>query len=270
MNKYKNLNYIIIFSFCTLLSCNMIDYHPYDVKIDKPININRTNIARIENLCANKDTIRFVAMGDSQGFYNETRDFVNAINLRKDIDFIIHGGDFTDYGTTEEFLWQRDILNKLKIPYVGLIGNHDCLGTGKDAFKTILGNANFSFVAGKTKFVCLNTNAMEYDYSEAIPDFNFIIKEVNDSTHKIKNTIVCMHARPFSDVFNNNVAQVFIHYIKQFPNLLFCYNAHGHSYEVADLYGDGTLFYQSECMEDRSYLLFTLTPNGYEQEICYY
>ena len=153
---------------------------------------------------------------------------------------------------------------------MGLIGNHDCLGTGKDAFKTIWGNANFSFVAGKTKFVCLNTNAMEYDYSEAIPDFNFIIKEVNDSTHEIRNTIVCMHARPFSDVFNNNVAQVFIHYIKQLPNLLFCYNAHGHSYEAADLYGDGTLFYQSECMEDRSYLLFTLTPNGYEQEICYY
>lgn len=259
-----------MFIYCNLVSCNMIDYHPYDVKIDKPFNINRTNITRIEKKCASKDTIRFVTMGDSQGFYNETRDFVNEINHRNDIDFIIHGGDFTDYGTTEEFLWQRDILNRLKIPYVAIIGNHDCLGTGKDAFNTIWGDTNFSFVAGNTKFVCINTNALEYDYSEAIPDFNFIIKEINDSTHDIKNTIVCMHARPFCDVFNNNVAQVFIHYIKQFPNLIFCYNAHGHSYEVTDLYGDGTLFYQSESMEDRSYFLFTITPNGYEHKICYY
>ena len=63
----------------------MIDYHPYDVKIDKPFNINRTNITRIEKKCASKDTIRFVTMGDSQGFYNETRDFVNEINHRNDI-----------------------------------------------------------------------------------------------------------------------------------------------------------------------------------------
>ena len=267
MNKYKNLNYIIIFSFCTLLSCNMIDYHPYDVKIDKPININRTNIARIENLCANKDTIRFVAMGDSQGFYNETRDFVNVINHRKDIDFIIHGGDFTDYGTTEEFLWQRDILNKLKIPYVGLIGNHDCLGTGKDAFKTIWGNANFSFVAGKTKFVCLNTNAMEYDYSEAIPDFNFIIKEVNDSTHEIRNTIVCMHARPFSDVFNNNVNEIFHRIVTQYRGLQFCIHGHTHNIGVTDIFNDGILYYECPCIEKRKYLLFRIYREGYDYEV---
>lgn len=270
MKKNKYLHFLILVLFCGLLSCDMFDYHPYDVKIDNPRDINSTNIPIIERLCAGKDTVRFVAMGDSQGFYNETRSFVSTINRRNDIDFVIHGGDFTDYGTTEEFLWQRDIMKKLKVPYVGIIGNHDCLGTGKDAFKTIWGDSNFSFIAGNTKFVCLNTNALEYDYSEAIPDFNFIINEINDTTHQVKNTVVCMHARPYSDVFNNNVAQVFIHYIKQFPNLLFCYNAHGHSIDVADIYGDGTLFYQSDCMEGKSYLIFTITPQGYDYEVCYY
>ena len=37
----------------------------------------------------------------------------------------------SDFGLTKEFLWQRDIMNGLHVPYVALIGNHDCLGTGR-------------------------------------------------------------------------------------------------------------------------------------------
>ena len=80
------------------------------------------------------------------------------------IDFVIHGGDMSDFGVTKEFLWQRDIMNGLKVPYVALIGNHDCLGTGEETYKTVFGPTNFSFIAGNVKFVCLNTNALEYDY----------------------------------------------------------------------------------------------------------
>ena len=69
-------------------------------------------------------------MGDSQRWYDETEDFVKEINKRNDIDFVIHGGDMSDFGLTKEFLWQRDIMNGLNVPYVALIGNHDCLGTG--------------------------------------------------------------------------------------------------------------------------------------------
>ena len=54
---------------------------------------------------------------------------------RDDIDFVIHGGDMSDFGVTDEFLWQRDIMNKLRVPYVALIGNHDCLGTGEETYQ---------------------------------------------------------------------------------------------------------------------------------------
>lgn len=158
-----------IFLCCLLVAgCDLIDYHPYDVDIKGERDINAKNIQKIEAKCLGKSTIRFIAMGDSQRWYDETVDFVNAVNKRDDIDFVVHGGDFSDFGLTDEFLWQRDIMNKLKVPYVGLIGNHDCLGTGEDAFRQIFGDTNFSFIAGGVKFVCLNTNAMEYDYSEPI------------------------------------------------------------------------------------------------------
>lgn len=120
---------------CMLLGgCDLIDYHPYDVRIDGETGINDKNIARIETLCQGKDTLRFAFMGDSQRWYDETQDFVTDVNRRDDIDFVIHGGDLSDFGVTDEFLWQRDILNGLKIPYVALIGNHDCLGTGEETF----------------------------------------------------------------------------------------------------------------------------------------
>ena len=208
--------------------CDMIDYHPYDVRISGQTNINNRNIEKIEANCKDKATIRFVTMGDSQRWYDETPDFVNHLNKRDDIDFVIHGGDYSDFGVTDEFLWQRDIMNKLKVPYVGLIGNHDCLGTGEETFRIVFGDPNFSFIAGRIKFICLNTNAIEFDYSRPIPDFEFINAQLDDRRDEYDRTIFSMHIRPFCMEFNNNVAQVFQYTIKQFPGLLFCTAAHEH------------------------------------------
>ena len=251
-------------------SCDMIDYHPYDVRISGPTDINNRNIAKIEANCKDKTTIRFVTMGDSQRWYDETQDFVNHLNKRDDIDFVIHGGDFSDFGVTDEFLWQRDIMNKLKVPYVGLIGNHDCLGTGEETYRAIFGEPNFSFIAGRIKFVCLNTNALEFDYSRPIPDFDFINAQLEDRHEEYDRTIFSMHIRPFCFEFNNNVAQVFQYSIKRFPGLLFCTAAHEHHVFEEDLFDDGVMYYMSDCIKNRSYYIFTVTPDGYEREVVYY
>ena len=251
-------------------SCDMIDYHPYDVRISGPTDINNRNIAKIEANCKDKTTIRFVTMGDSQRWYDETQDFVNHLNKRDDIDFVIHGADFSDFGVTDEFLWQRDIMNKLKVPYVGLIGNHDCLGTGEETYRAIFGEPNFSFIAGRIKFVCLNTNALEFDYSRPIPDFDFINAQLEDRHEEYDRTIFSMHIRPFCFEFNNNVAQVFQYSIKRFPGLLFCTAAHEHHVFEEDLFDDGVMYYMSDCMKNRCYYVFTVTPDGYEREVVYY
>lgn len=217
-----------------------------------------------------KATIRFVTMGDSQRWYDETLDFVNHLNKRDDIDFVIHGGDYSDFGVTDEFLWQRDIMNKLKVPYVGLIGNHDCLGTGEETFRIVFGDPNFSFIAGRIKFICLNTNAIEFDYSRPIPDFEFINAQLDDRRDEYDRTIFSMHIRPFCMEFNNNVAQVFQYTIKQFPGLLFCTAAHEHRVFEEDFFEDGVMYYMSDCMKHRNYYIFTVTPDGYEREVVYY
>ena len=62
-------------------------------------NLNEKNISRIQkNEINDDDTIRFVLMGDTHRFYDETKDFVKHINERNDIDFVIHDGDLSDFG----------------------------------------------------------------------------------------------------------------------------------------------------------------------------
>lgn len=250
-------------SLCMLLwGCDMIDYHPYDVRIDGETDVNAHNIAEIEDSCKKKTSIRFVTMGDSQRWYDETEDFVKAINQRDDIDFVIHGGDISDFGVTKEFLWQRDILNKLKVPYVVVLGNHDCLGTGEETYKAIFGPANFSFIAGGVKFVCLNTNALEYDYSEPVPDFTFMEKEIKARKDEFDHTVVCMHARPYTDVFNDNVAKVFQRYVIEYPGILFCSAAHTHHYEDTVVFDDSIHYITTDCMKERTYIEYDIFPDN--------
>lgn len=75
-----------------------------------------------------------------------------------------------------------------------------------------------------------------------------------------------MHAKPYCDQFNNNVAEYFHYTLKNFKNLRFCLHAHEHNTKETDIFEDGTIYYGCPSMDKRSYLLFTLTQNEYGYE----
>lgn len=262
--------YVLALGLCLVGCESPFDYHPYDVRIKGEADINAKNIAKIEEACRDKNSLCFAVMSDSHGWYTETDGAVASINSNPKIDFVIHGGDLTDCGTTKEFMWQRDVLSALQVPYVALIGNHDFLGTGDEAYSRIYGKLDFSFIASRIKFVCLNTNATEYDYLAAVPNFDYIEEQRTADIDRFDRTIVCMHARPYSDQFNNNVAKSFEYYIRLLPQLMFCISGHDHKLQVDELYSDGTVYYGSDCMAHRNYLLFTITPDSYEYEVVYF
>lgn len=157
--------------------CDMIEYHPYDLDIDGETDVNHRNIERIETATFGKEEIRFAVISDTQRWYDETEDAVEALNRRDDLDFVLHTGDMSDFGLKLEFEKQRDILSGLRVPFVCLLGNHDCLATGLDVFRKIFGTEDFAFTAGNVRFLCLNTNALEFDYSSAVPNIQFIREE---------------------------------------------------------------------------------------------
>lgn len=256
--------------FMMLAACGEVfDVHPYDVDFQGERNINAHHIAEITQALKDRDSICFVVTGDA-GWYDNTIDMVADINRHKEVDFVIHGGDFSNYGATKEFVRQRDILGHLHVPYVGLLGNHDCLGTGPETFRLMYGEADFSFIAARVKFICLNTNAREYDFIDQIPNFDFLERQLTQDTTMYDRTVVCMHAPPYNEQFNNNVVMAFNHYVCMFPNVLFCTSAHLHTYSEKDLFGNGIIYYSSDSANHRSYLIFKITPQGYTHEVIHY
>ena len=247
------------------LSCQ-VDYHPYDTRVDGECGINAKHIALIEASTAGKHAIRFAVISDTQRSYDETREAVKVLNTRNDIDFVLHTGDLADFGMKAEFERQRDMLNRLHVPYVALLGNHDCLATGEEIFRKVFGDFNFAFTAGDIRFICLNTNALEFDLREAVPNFEFLETELVNFPAEASKTIVAMHAKPYTEQFGNNVAKGFQYVITRFPGLQCCINGHGHHFTVEDLFGDGVLYYECDNIARRSYLLFTVNEEGYAYE----
>lgn len=246
--------------------CEYFEYHPYDTNIEGPTGLTAAHTARIEERLKEKREFRFAVISDTQGRYDETEEVVAALNARSDLDFVIHCGDLTDFGLRKEFEFQRDILSGLNVPFVALIGNHDCLATGEVVYGKVFGAGNFAFTAGNTRFICLNTNAMEYDYATPIPDFSFLDRELEKLPEGVVRVVYAMHVRPGEFQFNNNVATLFQHYLKRAPGTPFCLYGHEHTLRQDDLFGDGVIYYQCPDIAKRCYLLFTITENGYQYE----
>lgn len=254
-----------------LTSCDEVfDYHPYCVRVTGRTDINKSNAATIAQITEGRRSFRFAFVSDTQRWYDETEAMVADLNRRKDIDFVVHGGDLTDFGVNDEFLWQRDILEGLNVPYVAVIGNHDCLGTGRQTYSRVWGPLNFSFTAGDVRFICLNTNALEFDYSTPVPDMSFIWAEQKSFPAECSRSIIVAHCMPYDDPFNDNMAEYYDYWIRQFPGVMFHLSGHVHSIEVRHPFSEDFTYYTTTCAEDREYMIFTINEEGYSYETVSY
>lgn len=291
MTKLKVKSLALMAFVATLCGCSQLEYLPYAADVDGPHDINTREINRLHSSGLSLP-IKIAVIGDSQGYWDDLDDCMRVLQQRGDIDIILHAGDVTDFGLAKEFKWTRDIMEKYGIPYLTVIGNHDCVGNGEDVFNYIFGPENFSLNVARTHIVALNTVALEYDYSRPVPDFTFIendIRAVNALNEanpgSIIHTIVLMHSCPFDEQFNNNVANVFNYYLENYPGMQadatrtdadgnekpwasqsFCVNGHNHRVNIVDKFDNGILYYQCADIHKRNYLLFTITETGYLYE----
>ena len=206
----------VAFGCLFLAGCDTVfDVHPYDVHVDGDKNVNAANIAKIESAIKYKDTIRFAMISDTHQWLDDLKKEVNDINRRKDsIDFVLHCGDVTDFGATQEFQWTRDRLQKLKMPFVVLLGNHDCLGTGNQTYEVV-------FAA---------------PYSEQFN--NNVAKVFNYYTHQFPGLMFCLyghgHHTKQTDMYGDGTMYYEICNAPKHQYYIFTITPKGYRYEIID------------------------------------
>jgi len=99
-----------------------------------------------------RDTLRIAAVADihckktSQGTYQPI--FANATETA---DVLLLCGDLTDYGAPEEAkILAREITTSLRIPAIGVLGNHDFEAGKQDEIVKILTDAGVTMLDGDT------------------------------------------------------------------------------------------------------------------------
>ena len=251
----KTIIYLLIIALFT--SCELIEYSPNQIfDKDTPKDLNKKNLERLFNAPAD-DTIRFVLTGDSQRAYKNAEDLVKVVNDIPGIDFVFLAGDISDFGLLGEMEWIDQIFSRLKVPYVGVIGNHDLVANGQKVYTRMYGPMNFCFIYQGIKFVCHNTNSREVNFNGNVPSISWLKEELKPS-EDVKAYVAVAHVPPFSQDFDKSLQKEYVETVNSCPTLAALY-AHHHSEEI--LYQDNIPYMVTNAIVKRQFLVVEIV-NG--------
>ena len=243
-----------------LSACSFLEFSPNKVDVPAELrSLTSKNLGRIQHL-QNKDTLRIAITGDTQRYLADSRDLVNAVNSRNDIDLLIHTGDFTDFGINREYIWMAEIFNELDVPWFVAVGNHDLVGNGPQIYEIMFGNEDFHFDLEHFRFLFYDSNSREAGFPGTIPDVNWI-KNRADSTRRI---IAVTHIPTYNHDFDQNLTESYQRALDEELNIALKINGHHHDYGSGMLEGTDIRYINSMSCSKREFILLELTR--YSQE----
>lgn len=250
-----------------IVSCkDLFVFNPNELRLNEGESaLNEKSIQKIRAL-PNKDTFTFILIGDTHRFYEQTEDFVREVNQRSDISFVLLAGDISDFGLAQEFRTVHGMLRGLKVPYIGVIGNHDMLANGRAVYQEMYGPENFSFTYSGSKFLCLNTNSNERGYDGTIPDLPWLRAELSAFRH----VFVIAHMAPFHGGFHRLVEPAYASLMSSNPKIRLSLHGSQHSFEVARPYRDGFTYIAVGTIGKRNYAVITVYREGVALQEVYY
>jgi hypothetical protein len=154
----------------------------------------------------------FVVAGDSGAWPDPTADGIYSQLVRQvaELDpapvFFANLGDFAGPGTPDRHERYLELVERLRVPNICVVGNHDLdHGAGPDAWSRVHGPMTFDFAYGHTHFVVLNGapgEVGEIDIATGVPvegprdealDFLERSLEAADSPHRVVLTHMPPH-----------------------------------------------------------------------------
>lgn len=245
------------------------EYHPSEVMLDESEqNLTQKNLEQLLSRKAD-DTIRLVLMGDTQRFYDHILDFTASARKQKDIDFMLHCGDISDFGMAQEYRWVHSLLKELPFPYLTVIGNHDLLANGPKVYRKMYGPLDYYFDFGGIRFVMINTNSREYNFNGKVPDIDWL-KTSLKLPENVDQAVVVAHMPPFDGDFDPKLEQEFAKALKDNKKVKLSLYGHQHSSKISYPYGDDLTFVVTNSMKGRSYYVVEIWKEGFDfEEITY-
>lgn len=122
----------------------------------------RKNLQAVAALAPASPPWKFAFLSDSHIGYDELLAIVEVVNARPELRLVLHGGDMTNLGLRQEFVWKLDILRRFRVPVLTVIGNHDAISNGKQVYSNMFGPYDYTFVHGGVCFVMYNANTLEF------------------------------------------------------------------------------------------------------------
>lgn len=268
----KNKLYLFLLStvgFLYLSSCNGLEYSPNQAfNADSPKELNKKNLALLQE-ASKDDTIRFILCGDTQREYSNTDKMVNAINEIHGVDFVFIAGDISDFGLLLEMDLIAQKLNRLKSPYIGVIGNHDMRANGEKIYKTMFGETDFSFVYQGVKFVCHNTCSREVDFDGSLPDLPWLKAQMQPQDG-VNAYIAVAHVPPQDGDFDASLSEEYINIVNGSPNTLAGLYAHTHRQYLYFPHDQNIPYIITDATEHRSFILLEIVNGVLNYKTIYY
>lgn len=253
-----------------LSACEKFEYSPYEGPRNSSAKpLNPANISRIKQGEAGADdTVTILFTGDSQRSYHDLDALVAKANSLPSIDFLVLAGDISDFGLKQEFSWIRERLDRLKVPYLCVVGNHDLTGSGSALYESIFGPRNFSFTYKGYKFIFHDTNSREYNFNGTVPDMNWLSNEI-----KANGTgwmVGVSHVPPYDSDFDRALEKPYTQLLGS--NKQFILSLHGHLHGWSDaFYYDDHVRYITSCSVDKERCtLLRLVKGEINAETIYY
>jgi predicted phosphodiesterase len=237
-------------------------------------NLNTKNLQRLQGQTAQRlsadssmspSALRFVAIGDTHDEYDDLQTAVDALNSRRDVEFVAHMGDQTNLGLLEEFEWTQEVLSDVRVPVLMTIGNHDAISSGWKIYRDMYGPYDWSFVHRGVKFVFFNSNTLEFP--DTAPDRDWLLSEVED--RQGANAIVLVtHHPPITGDAGHDVSLFYRNLLAEHDITLWL---HGH---VADFllktYQDVPVLQVGTFQYHREHVVVTIDGRDVSFELCKY
>lgn len=227
---YLYLPILLYISGCS----NLFEFSPYDTPASSR-HLNYSSAELIQKNHVPKDTFRLAVFSDPHSYYDDLYGAIKSINKQSGLNFVICAGDITEAGLAQEFQWYWDIAGTCRYPVVTAIGNHDYRSNGISLFKRWFGDTNYSFVAGKYRFILFDD--IVWENNNTSPNFDWLKNTLADSLHY---NIIITHIPPWTDQLEGPYSAKFNGLITQ-SNTMFVIHGHLHSHSQLKYKGVHTL-----------------------------